>query len=260
MKFHRLLRIKVVIATCALILASAISAPASAASIGVNFEYQATWGSAANSLLPTDSAGLVAQQNWNNVANIGTGFGTTSGSVGGFQDSNGNATGVSLNWNNVNNTFVGDAPWNIAPTSADESLFYGVIEGMFSVGPSGPNLTVAGVGFALYDVIVYLADSPAGVTVDGSTLFYDPTIFSSVGYVAATSTSSSSTPIATYAMFSGLTSSSFNIDFQKLSGNRAAVAGFQIVEVATVPLPAALPLFLVGLGGLGFASRRRKSA
>lgn len=32
-----------------------------------------------------------------------------------------------------------------------------------------------------------------------------------------------------------------------------------VFEVAEVPLPAALPLFLIGLAGLGFAKRRRKA-
>jgi hypothetical protein len=45
-----------------------------------------------------------------------------------------------------------------------------------------------------------------------------------------------------------------------LIARREGKAEAIVDDVSPVPLPAALPLFVVGLGGLGFIGRRKKKA
>lgn len=234
-------------------LALATTATSSwAASVGVNFTNEFAVG--ASSLNASASAGFVAQDDWNNVDVL-----TSSGSANALGNDSGVATSVNLSWSNVNNSFFGSS----STGTANDTLYSGIIEGNFSNINSGPNLTVTGVNFDSYDVYVYMAEfgsTGASVAVDGLTKFYTATNnFGAIGFVEATSTSAGSLSTATYARFSGLSGSSFNIDFNKVgSGNRAAVAGFQIVEISAVPLPASLPLFMIGIAAFG-AFRRRTS-
>jgi len=58
---------------------------------------------------------------------------------------------------------------------------------------------------------------------------------------------------------SGLNQTSFIVEDALTNGNSVAFNNFQITIVdPTVPLPAALPLFATGLGGLGLLGWRRK--
>lgn len=246
------------IASTALVALLATTSATFAASIGVNFVNE--YSTSDSTLASNDEAGLIKQDNWNNVDVL-----TRDGSTGALNDDSGSATGVNLSWSKVNNSFYG------ASTSAspDEKLFRGMIEGDYNgTGPLGPLLSISGVGYATYDVYVYMADfasTPANVTVDGVTKYYTGTNdFATNGFVEATSTSTSSQPLATYALFSGLTGSDFTITFDKtpVSGfsNRATTVGFQIVEAAPVPLPAALPMLVAAVGGLGMLRRRKRAA
>ena len=58
------------------------------------------------------------------------------------------------------------------------------------------------------------------------------------------------------ALFSSITSGSYQLLIRRLSQSGAALYDLQFVS--EVPLPAALPLFLAGIAGLGFAKRPRK--
>lgn len=61
--------------------------------------------------------------------------------------------------------------------------------------------------------------------------------------------------VFSFAEIAGVTSLKF--DFGTASG---AIDGLTFATPTAVPVPAALPLLLAGLGGLGFAARRRKAS
>ncbi|QIE57887.1 VPLPA-CTERM sorting domain-containing protein [Pikeienuella piscinae] len=62
------------------------------------------------------------------------------------------------------------------------------------------------------------------------------------------------------AALSGFAAGSYRHGFYDSETPVSGQAFFRVADAAVVPLPAALPLLLTGLAGLGFVSRRRRAA
>jgi hypothetical protein len=224
----------------------ALASAANAASIGVNFGSNETGGS----LLASDSAGVVAQINWNNTA-------SGSGSASSLIDNSGSITTAGVTWSSWNSS-----TWHAyrSTTTGDDKLMTGYLDPVW--GDQNSTATVSSIPYSLYDVYVYLGSNNNGATAhvtDGTTIYdytvsYDGTPVPFPGFVQTTATDDSF-PVANYAKFSGLTSSSVTVTADSF-GNGAGMFGLQIVQVVPEPMSATL----LGLGGLGLilAIKRRR--
>lgn len=117
---------------------------ASADPIGINFGS----GRANAELLPGDTAGVVAQSNWNNAA----------GAAGGpitLNDATGSATTASLTW-------ATDEQWSHAGPAANPNgtLLTGWISSNNTTAPPA-TVTLTGIPFDLYDIYVYFSHDRA---------------------------------------------------------------------------------------------------
>lgn len=128
------------------LLLSSLAAIQSAAAdpIGINFGS----GRANASLLPTDTAGVVAQENWNNA----------DGPAGGpvtLNDASGTATTTQLTW-------AADEQWSHAGPAADGNgtLLTGWISANNTTDPPA-TVTLTGIPFDLYDIYVYFSHDRA---------------------------------------------------------------------------------------------------
>ena len=238
-------------------LASAVSA----SEIGIQFVGTGT------ALASTVSAGApgVAQVNWNPL----TGDTWTSQAL---NDSTGATSGVTL---------TGEAPYTwhggeVSDTPGDITLTSGQIAGGFA-GPGSNDLTFSGITYRTYSVYAYAVtasgrDETIAVTPNGGSVSYQSFATSPggsawvlannpvEGWTSITQTTPPLPPAATYAVFTGLTASSFTLGFGAQPEN-GAIAGIQIVDTSA-PVPEPATLGLMGLGGLGILllGRRRKIA
>ncbi|MCX6953846.1 MAG: VPDSG-CTERM sorting domain-containing protein [Verrucomicrobia bacterium] len=266
----------------ALAALAALTAQASYAdSIGIDFSTTRTVfaNTGPIAVAPGDTAGVVGQQNWNviqtssgsslsgNTANV---TGPTSGVL---VDSSGSASGAQISYNFGSNS---QGIQLFAPTNADNKLFANYIEGgygayNFSTNTFGPaptmSVAVSNLSYSTYDVYVYFSDifsSTASSTIGGTTYYYTANNFSPVlgsPYIQATGTTAgTATAGATYALFQGVTGSSFNLDINLVSGNRATIAAMQIVQSSSAVPDTSATLVLLGLGFAGLVSVRRKFA
>jgi hypothetical protein len=213
----------------------------SADSIGINFVGGGNGGNS-GTLAPADTAGVVPQQNFNEI----TGVPSTAIPL---SDSNGTST--SAVFNITVNTGAATYSEGISGTDANSEFMNGYLDPFNS--SSGVTFTVSDIPYAQYDVYVYSAsdhngDRSSDMTVNGTAYsglvgHYDP----SVGYVVSTSGQPGE-----YNVFTDQTSSTLTI-----FGNRGTTgfAGFQIVDDAT-PEPVAIGTLSVGAAGL--LLRRRK--
>lgn len=220
---------------------------ANAASIGVNFGSDYTGGGGVLNLAPTDSAGVVAQQNWNNAA------GANSGAALNLIDDSGAATTASVVWSS-NNLWGGGAA-----ATADEKLMAGWLDD----GVAGASVTVSNIPYALYDVYVYFS-ADNGNAGNGGHAVIDGASFNSVGVFTNLNAGngtffnghvdgSTGAVDPSYHLAAGLNNATLTVTSTRPAGFRGAIAGVQIVDV--IPEPASVAL--LGLGGLLMLRRRR---
>ena len=219
---------------------------AQAASIGVNF------GAGRSSLAVADSAGVVAQQNWNNASG-------KSGNIGALVDDTGAASGAAVVWQS-------DEEWSDgSPVEPNGKLLKGWIAEQATPG-SPSTIDVTSIPYAQYDLYFYLSHDRSFEDVrlteaNGAFPQFDavennPNLSNPVVWTEQTT---SATTAGNYVHFRGLTATDLSITLGAVdvnyngggSNDRNAINGLQIVEV---PEPSAL---LLGLAGLLFIRRRR---
>jgi len=207
------------------------SASAFAASIGANFLGD---GSGGTSLSPTDSAGVVAQVNWNNVNSVATGNVGVSSPL---TDNAGNITGVLLEFN-------GNDAWNADGTTAtpDDKLMKGVIK-QGTIGTS-MTLTFTNLASGTYDVYVYGDVNGGPVDLDvsvGATTNYwsEPAFFdAATGFMEAANTDPAARGGGNYVKFTGVTPTNGAITVLATyvgGSDGLGIAGLQLVTAGSFP-------------------------
>ena len=247
-------------------LATLLTTAASAAVISVNFD-GAQFGGGASILGSSDVSGVEAVDNWNNVTGSSVGGSSTATAL---TDETGGATGTSLTYFE---RFWSDGT---AGTTANENMTQSYTN--TTTGVASEAMSFAGIGSAFtasgYDVIVYLGitdrNGPRefGVNIDGGTAqwiqverhtngldTFSSTTFASEAIAAVSTTDSN------YIRFTGITASSFSINFLSDSGlgdsERVGVRGIQLVAV---PEPASVSLLLgTSCAALLLLRRRRRA-
>ncbi len=215
--------------TSFLILCLAIASQAT--TLNVNFEIGNT--SSGDELSPADSAGVISSANWNNinVGNTGTHAVTIPSTV--LNDNSGVATTATIS-SNLTSAYVGAS--GSGSSTKDRTMMSGYVSWDPADGTSPEDtgtITIANLPAnftAGYKVYVYF-DSNANnrtfdVTVGGTTLSGADSATFSGTYLPGAATAPAN---ANYALFTGLTSSSFTIAMNSNTG-RAAINGIQIVS------------------------------
>ena len=257
---------RIVAAVAAVLLGGVAAQAAPTPYIGINFSGNPTVNLAAG-----ESAGFIAQTNYNNIDRASANFTT-----GVLNNASGVATAVTA-------TVVSIEQWNVddnavlTPTS-DQKLLRGVIVGNSAVNSA--SVTLNNVAAGQYTIYLYSAGdgntngsreklsltTPVGV----ADYYLRPSKlleFGTSGYVKATTTiqpaGSVDYPVANYATWDVTLASAGSITVQAYAGqpygtggfsDRSRISGIQLMQV--VPEPTMLGLGLVGAAGL--LRRQRK--
>ena len=211
-------------------------------------------------LLPTDTAGVVSQQDWNNVmldgANSG-GLAQIGGpNAGAVSDDSGAATSMTFSYT----ASAGATEWAVDQTThtGNQQL----MDGYWDIQSGNGAVNFGNIAYSLYDVYVYVgADSngrTAGVNLNGGPETYLLTDANGYNYtqplIQATATSQGAATSAQYVFYQDVTGSSLQVDLANY-GSDVGIAGIQIVEV--VPEPSTITLSMVGgMASLGLIRRR----
>lgn len=205
-------------------------------------------------LAPSESAGAFSQVNWNN-------FGGSTGSSSILNDSSGTlVSGATL-------AYSGPYTFSGIPVTSDSNTKLLSTRVETNDGAKAVSVTVSGLSFAKYDVYAYFGSDGGGrfgnVGIVGGTTYYYQTVGNPNGaYSLTTSTvSTDPRPASDYAIFSGLTASSFTLK-QFREGSNSGIFGLQVVNTSPVPEAsqgAVFGLCLLGLTGVALKARKRKA-
>jgi hypothetical protein len=227
---------------------------AAQASIAVNFVGGGNGAPDPNGNSITAPAGVVEQDNWNNLTTAGSTFTDLIDHTGGY-------TSADITW-------AGDGLWSAYPendTTGNHQLFNGYVDDFEAANAGGTNVgryTFSQIPYALYDVYVY-ADSDAtdgrrasyrigGTTFnlsDTKNFVNDPT------FDPVTSTTAGTFEPGNYMRFTFVSGPTFEL-VTTAQVFRSFVSGIQIVEV--VPEPTSLGL--IGLAATALLRPRRRQA
>jgi len=211
--------------------------------IGIHFAGR-QWsigGNTPQSLAYTDTAGVVSQQNWNNVDPSGHDSGTTAQitgpNAGAISDNSGAATSLTL-------TYTAQGMWSVNQTAGltgNQQLMngYSDIESSANGGCS-----IGNISYAFYDVYVYIsADGngrTVGVSINGGTPYYLNTDAAGYNYsnplLPGAATTQAAATNAHYFYFHNVSGANLQIDVTRF-GNNVGMAGIQIVDVSGIVYP-----------------------
>ncbi|MFT7302877.1 MAG: hypothetical protein ACI8UZ_001715 [Akkermansiaceae bacterium] len=200
-----------------------------AAPIGINFGA----GRTDASLLATDSAGVIAQTNWNNL----------TGATGGptiLNDSSGTATATSITWATAEEWSLGDVP-----ADPNGTLLNGWIGSQAVTDPLS-SVTLTGIPFETYDLYIYLAHDRATEDValteanaafspflahEDDTDILTPVVFSQQTLTA----NGDDTQSGNFVKFTNLTQADLTLFLDPAgsvgTAERGAINGIQIIEI-----------------------------
>ena len=199
--------------------------------IGINFNSS----TAAHVDYVTGTAGVLPQENWNNVSNN---TGSVLGAV--LEDSGAILEGMSILWS-------GNAAHSVGGASAtgegdDTALMHGGFEVQDLAYGSNNEITLTGIPYVEYDLYAYVSGWNAGRTgeaqleVGGSVVSGSQRQFQGLGtgFIDGTHTHSESTgtsDIGTYVLWKDLTAADMVVQLKNLvNGTQPFVVGLQLVK------------------------------
>jgi hypothetical protein len=198
-----------------------------------------------------ESAGLLSEPNWNVF-----GGGSASGTFGPLNDSTGAPTAITGSYSAPIFLQLGGSD-----STPNQQLYAGSIgEGYDGDSATPASISLAGITYSSYDLIVYVQATRSGSNLSFSLNGGTPTAGINVN-----SGDSSATPVdfvegSNYVEFDGLSGSTVSLTFTNHDANgdlnsetNAGVSGFQIVS----PVPEPTSLGMLGIGALLLVRRRR---
>ncbi len=201
---------------------------AGAAGIGVNFT-GSSGGATGTIMTPATSAGVVAQTNWNNMADTPVQLSPVA-----LGNDAGAASGAMITWSS-NNT------WGVSANSASQPLMDGYLDS--SGGSPIITATFDGIPFGEYEVYVYVGSDGNGRTgrtrVNGSAateIWHSTTTNPFGGYNEGTATTEGAATPSNYARYTGLSGSTLVVETLRGSNN-FGLHGIQIVETTPSGAP-----------------------
>jgi hypothetical protein len=212
--------------------------------IGINFAGR-QWSIGGNTpmtLNPLDTAGVVSQQNWNNVmldAHDSGGLAQIGGpNAGVVSDNSGAATGVTFSYTQGGNA----TEWAVDQTTHTGNRQ--LLDGYWDIQSASGAVDLGSLSYSLYDVYVYISSDGNGrtgsVSINGGPQTYLLTDANGYNYsnplIQATATTQGSAASAHYVLFTNVSGADFEVVLSNY-GSDVGVAGVQIVDVSGLYKP-----------------------